>query len=98
MREELMDWLRLPHGRQPLLSGVSHDGTTTIGGFECWVTEPLSDEKGALSYLRPLAHLLGCVDAFSRRTWRARDQAQPGRSVRLLLFPPLAPAEEATGT
>jgi uncharacterized protein (TIGR02996 family) len=89
LREELAEWLGRPLGRQPLLSGVSHDGSTVVGGYLCWVTEPFAGEEAALHYLRPLAgHLPGCVDAFSRSTWHARDQTWPGRCVRILLFPP----------
>jgi uncharacterized protein (TIGR02996 family) len=88
VREELAEWLSWPLDRQPLLSGVVHDGTTVVGGYRCWVTEPFAGEEGAIRYLRPLARHLGCVDAFSRVAWRARDQTWPGQSVRILLFPP----------
>jgi uncharacterized protein (TIGR02996 family) len=86
--EELKEWLGRPLGRQALLSGVSHDGSTVVGGYRCWVTEPFAGEEAALRYLRPLARHLGAVDAFSRCTWHAREQTWPGRCVRILLFPP----------
>jgi uncharacterized protein (TIGR02996 family) len=88
VREELRHWLGLPLGRQPLLSGVAHDGSTVVGGYRAWVTEPFGGEEAALHYLRPLARHLGAVDAFSRLTWHARDQTWPGSCLRILLFPP----------
>jgi hypothetical protein len=94
VRAEIQDWLGQSLGRQALLSGVSHDGSTVIGGFRCWVTEPLADEQGALRYLRPLARHLGCVDAFTRCTWRSRYETWPGGPVRIVLFPPRLPRGE----
>jgi uncharacterized protein (TIGR02996 family) len=73
-----------------------HWGCSRIGGHLCFINEMyyLGDYDHARDLevptgFRPLAKLLGCVDAFSRRTWVLRKRPAV-QCVRMILFPPEA--------
>jgi uncharacterized protein (TIGR02996 family) len=96
VRDSIKEFLQRT-GPARLGSLIDHDGTTTIGGHLCWVSEPYADDEEAVRYFRLLAQGLGALDAFCRQSWHCQQHPSASGCVRMLLFPPTAglPPEEA---
>jgi uncharacterized protein (TIGR02996 family) len=89
VRDAIKEYLQRT-GPRHLGSLLYHDGSTTIGGHLCYVSEPYGTEEEAIRYFRGLAQGLGCVDAFARQSWHSQQYPAAKGCVRMLLFPPMA--------
>jgi hypothetical protein len=89
VRDAISEFLQRT-GPPHLGSLLDHDGTTTVGGHVCFVSECYATDKEAVRYFRLLAQGLGCVDAFSRQSWHSQQHPSASGCVRMLLFPPTA--------